>query len=234
MTLRDWSGDADPVVHGVDDRGCNILHVDMDAFFAMVELRDRPDLLGHAVIVGRSHGRGVVVSATYEARALGVHSAMPMGVAKRLAPNAVIIDPSRGKYQSASRQVMDVLRDHTPVLEAVSIDEAFLDVTSVIRVLGSPARIATAIREQMSSSLGLPCSVGVAPVTMAAKIASTMAKPDGMLVVPVAQLLPFLHSLPVGKLWGVGQSTQKRLHSVGVVTVGDLAAMPESRLASCV
>ncbi|MEI6623106.1 MAG: DNA polymerase IV, partial [Actinomycetes bacterium] len=217
-----------------NDVGCTILHVDMDAFFAMVEVRDRPELTGRPVIVGRSQGRGVVVSATYEARALGVHSAMPVGVARRLAPHAVFIDPSRGKYLSASRAVMGILREFTPAIEEVSIDEAFLDVSSVGRSVGSPTAIAIAIRERMSSQLGLPCSVGVAPVTMVAKIASTKAKPDGMLVVPYEGMLRFLHALPVGALWGVGESTEKRLHSVGVVTVGDIYKMPEARLARCV
>lgn len=217
-----------------DDTDCNILHVDMDAFFAMVEVRDRPELKGQPVIVGRSHGRGVVVSATYEARARGIHSAMPMGVARRLFPQAVYIDPSRDKYTAASRDVMAILRDFTPMTEVVSVDEAFLDVSRVLRSIGSPASIGARIRERMSAELDLPCSVGIAPVTMVAKIASTAAKPDGLLIVPKVSMLAYLHSLPVGKLWGVGGSTEKRLESVGVLTVGDIASMGEARLAHSV
>ena len=190
---------------GSDDTGCAVLHVDMDAFFAAVELRDRPELIGRPVIIGRSNGRGVVVSATYEARAAGVHSAMPMGRAMRSCPNAVIIEPSRGKYTEASAQVMTILNEVSAKVDAVSIDEAFLDVSGALRTFGSPAVIAAHIRARMASELRLPCSVGVAAVTMVAKIASTLAKPDGMLVVPVADTVAFLHSLPVGRLWGVGR-----------------------------
>lgn len=234
MSERQLQRAPNPAGLGSDDTGCHILHVDMDAFFAMVEVRDRPELKGQPVIVGRSHGRGVVVSATYEARARGIHSAMPMGVARRLFPQAVYIDPSRDKYTAASRDVMAVLRDFTPVTEVVSVDEAFLDVSSVRRSIGSPASIGAKIRARMSVELDLPCSVGVAPVTMVAKIASTAAKPDGLLIIPKDSMLAYLHSQPVGKLSGVGGSTEKRLASVGVLTVGDIASMGESRLAHSV
>ena len=162
---------------GSDDTGCAVLHVDMDAFFAAVELRDRPELIGRPVIIGRSNGRGVVVSATYEARAAGVHSAMPMGRAMRSCPNAVIIEPSRGKYTEASAQVMTILNEVSAKVDAVSIDEAFLDVSGALRTFGSPAVIAAHIRARMASELRLPCSVGVAAVTMVAKIASTKPSP---------------------------------------------------------
>ena len=216
---------------GSDDTGCAVLHVDMDAFFAAVELRDRPELIGRPVIIGRSNGRGVVVSATYEARAAGVHSAMPMGRAMRSCPNAVIIEPSRGKYTEASAQVMTILNEVSAKVDAVSIDEAFLDVSGALRTFGSPAVIAAHIRARMASELRLPCSVGVAAVTMVAKIASTLAKPDGMLVVPVADTVAFLHSLPVGRLWGVGQKSVRALDSIGVTTVAELASIPQARLA---
>lgn len=216
---------------GSDDTGCPILHVDMDSFFASVEIRDRPHLRGQPVIVGHSGGRGVVVSCTYEARARGIHSAMPMSIAHRTFPDAVYIEPSRGKYGAASKEVMAVLSEFTPEMEAISVDEAFLNVAGAARSIGSPVEVGKQIRIRMREHLRLPCSVGVAPVTMAAKIASTMAKPDGLMLIPKAQLVEFLHDLPVGRLWGVGDSTRKRLESIGVVTVGDLAAVPEARLA---
>lgn len=219
---------------GSDDTGCSVLHVDMDAFFAAVELRDRPELIGKPVIVGRPNGRGVVVSATYEARASGVHSAMPMGRAMRACPQAIIIEPSRGKYSTASGEVMALLNDVSSRVDEVSIDEAFLDVSGAARTLGSPATVAKLIRERMAQELNLPCSVGVATVTMVAKIASTLAKPDGMLLVPAADTVAFLHSLPVGKLWGVGAKTVGSLTAIGVYTVGDLAALPGPRLANAV
>lgn len=219
---------------GSDDTGCAILHVDMDAFFAAVELRDRPELIGTPVIVGRPNGRGVVVSATYEARASGVHSAMPMGRAMRACPQAVIIEPSRGKYTAASAQVMALLHDVSSRVDEVSIDEAFMDVSGAVRTLGSPTTIARHIRERMSGELNLACSVGIANVTMVAKIASTLAKPDGLLLVPAADTVAFLHALPVGKLWGVGAKTVASLRSIGVYTVGELAALPAPRLARAV
>ncbi|MGA9146245.1 MAG: DNA polymerase IV [Candidatus Nanopelagicales bacterium] len=219
---------------GSDDAGCNVLHVDMDAFFAAVELRDRPELRGRPVIVGRRNGRGVVVSATYEARAAGVHSAMPMGTAMRACPAATVIEPSREKYSAASRDVMAILNDVTAYVDEVSIDEAFLDVSGARRTLGSPTQVATEIRTRMKSHLQLPCSVGVGTVTMVAKIASTMAKPDGLLVVPAGDTVRFLHSLPVGRLWGVGSKTVKSLGAIGVYTVADLAALPPTRLAHAV
>lgn len=219
---------------GSDDAGCNVLHVDMDAFFAAVELRERPELIGRPVIIGRRNGRGVVVSATYEARAFGVHSAMPMGRALRACPNAVVIEPTRGKYSAASSDVMGVLNDVSARVDVVSIDEAFLDVAGAARTFGSPVEVATHIRRRMADELALPCSVGVARVTMVAKIASTLAKPDGLLVVPVGDTIRFLHALPIGRLWGVGAKTVAMLASIGVYSVSDLAQLPPTRLAHAV
>ena len=219
---------------GDDDTDCDVLHVDMDAFFAAVELRERPELRGLPVIVGRPNGRGVVVSATYEARAAGVHSAMPMGRAMRACPSATIIEPSGGKYSEASSQVMAILHEVSSRVDEVSIDEAFLEVSGARRTLGSPAAIAAHIRKRLKDELSLPSSVGVATVTMVAKIASTLAKPDGILVVPAADTVPFLHSLPVGRLWGVGAKTVTSLGAIGVYSVADLAALPPTRLAHAV
>jgi len=219
---------------GSDDSGCTILHVDMDAFFAEVELRDRPELRGRPVIIGRENGRGVVTSATYEARAHGVHSAMPMARALRASPHAVVIQPSMGKYSAASKEMMTILRGVTPRIEQVSIDEAFLDVAGAGRLLGSPATIAALIRQRAKAELDLPCSVGVASVTMVAKIASTLAKPNGVMLVPKSQTIEFLHSLRVQRLWGVGATTAAALAAIGVYTVADLAELPPNTLINAV
>ena len=215
---------------GTDDSGCHVLHVDMDAFFASVEVRDRPELRGLPVIVGRKEGRGVVLSATYEARRAGVHSAMPMALARHRCPQAVIVEPTRGKYLEASTAVMSVLADVTPKCEVVSVDEAYLDVSGSVRAMGSSGQIAVGIRQRVSAELGLTCSIGVAPVTLVAKAASTQVKPDGMLIVPAARMLEFLHSLPIGQLWGVGPGTEPKLKDLGIDTVGDLASTPVRRL----
>ncbi|MBD8060846.1 DNA polymerase IV [Oceanitalea stevensii] len=213
---RDW---------GSDDTGTSVLHVDMDAFFAAVELLDRPDLLGRPVIVGGEQ-RGVVLSATYEARRFGVHSAMPMSRARALCPQAVVLPPHHDTYTRVSRQVMAILGDVTPVMEKVSIDEAFLDVSGARRRLGPPVAIARALRERIHRELGVPASVGVAATKFVAKLASSHAKPDGLLLVPREATVPFLHSLPVGALWGVGERTRERLHVHGIDTVEALAAQP--------
>ncbi len=234
MTADQLRRDDGLPVLGSDDAGCNVLHVDMDAFFAEVELRDQPELRGRPVIIGRANGRGVVTSATYEARAHGVHSAMPMGRALRASPNAVVIEPSMGKYSEASAQMMQIFRSVSARVEQVSIDEAFVDVTGAVRLLGSPAAIAGLIRQRAKSELDLPCSVGVAAVTMVAKIASTLAKPDGLLVVPRAQTVEFLHSLRVERLWGVGGATGKALAAIGVYKVADLAELSSAILTNAV
>ena len=208
-----------------DDTGCTILHVDMDAFFASVEVRRRPELRGKPVIVGGST-RGVVAAASYEARRFGVRSAMPMGQALRLCRQAVVLPPDRAAYAEASDEVMAILRDVTPLVEPLSLDEAFLDVTGAQRLLGSPLQIARAIRSRVAAELRLTCSVGVAATKFVAKLASARCKPDGLLLVPAAQTLEFLHPLPVTVLWGVGARTAQPLHRLGVRTVGDLADIP--------
>ncbi|MFG1701851.1 DNA polymerase IV [Nonomuraea sp. M3C6] len=215
---------------GVDDSGCPILHVDMDAFFASVELLDRPELRGRPVIVGSPAGRGVVLSATYEARAQGVHSAMPMSRARRLCPQATIIPPSHGKYAEVSKGVMEIFHTITPLVEPIASDEAFLDVGGARRRLGPPAAIAATIREQVLDRFGITCSVGVASSKFVAKLASKQCKPDGLLVVPADQVVDFLHPLPVSALWGVGERTEQSLVRLGIRTVGDLARVPPNTL----
>jgi DNA polymerase-4 len=210
---------------GGDDTGCAILHVDMDAFYASVEVRRRPELRGKPVIVGGST-RGVVAAASYEARRFGVRSAMPMGQALRLCRHAVVLPPDRAAYSEASSQVMAILRDVTPLVEPLSLDEAFLDVSGSLQRQGRPAAIAQAIRARIAESLGLTCSVGVASTKFVAKVASARCKPDGLLVVPAADALAFLHPLPVTVLWGVGARTAEPLHRLGVRTIGDLAQTP--------
>ncbi|MFI7124227.1 DNA polymerase IV [Nonomuraea sp. NPDC050153] len=215
---------------GADDSGCPILHVDMDAFFASVELLERPELRGRPVIVGSPAGRGVVLSATYEARAHGVHSAMPMSRARRLCPQATIIPPSHGKYSEVSKGVMEIFHTITPLVEPIASDEAFLDVGGARRRLGPPAAIAAMIREQVLDRYGITCSVGVAASKFVAKLASKQCKPDGLLVVPADQVVAFLHPLPVSALWGVGERTEQSLVRLGIRTVGDLARVPTATL----
>src|SRR3954463_4941896 len=198
----------------------------MDAFYASVELLRRPELRGKPMIVGGGGTRGVVLSATYEARANGVHSAMPMMRARRLCPEAVIVSPTPGVYSQASENVMEVFRSVTPLVEPISLDEAFLDVRGAARRMGSPRQIGEWIRATVEDEQGITCSVGVAPTKFVAKLASARCKPDGLLVVPAAQVLGFLHPLPVSALWGVGERTAEALHRLGIRTVGELAATP--------
>ncbi len=213
-----------------DDSGCPILHVDMDAFFASVELLARPELRGTPVIVGAPGARGVVLSATYEARRFGVHSAMPMTRARRICPQATVIPPSHGKYGQISAGVMEIFQSITPEVEPLSVDEAFLDVGGARRRLGRPAAIARMIREQVAERYGITCSVGVAGSKFVAKLASRQCKPDGLLVVPADGVVEFLHPLPVAALWGVGERTEQALVRLGIRTVGDLANVPVSTL----
>ncbi|WP_433255578.1 DNA polymerase IV [Streptosporangium sp. CA-135522] len=215
---------------GADDTGCPILHVDMDAFYASVELRERPELKGTPVIIGAPGARGVVLSATYEARRFGVHSAMPMTRAQRLCPRAVVIPPSREKYAEVSRGVMEIFRSFTPEVEPIASDEAFLDVGGARKRLGPPAAIAAMIREQVVREHGITCSVGVAGSKFLAKLASQHCKPDGLLIVPVDRVVDFLHPLPVAALWGVGERTEQSLVRLGIKTVGDLARVPVDTL----
>ena len=213
-----------------DDTGCRILHVDMDAFYASVEMRDRPDLAGRPVIVGSPSGRSVVLSASYEARAFGVRSAMPALRARRLCPQAVFIQPRHAVYAAVSKEVMAVFRAVTPQVEPLALDEAFLDVSGTVRRLGSPARIGEMLRARIRDEQGLTCSVGVAPCKFVAKIASAHCKPDGLLVVPQEGVLGFLHPLPVSVLWGVGERTGQVLARFGLRTVGDIAHTPVAAL----
>jgi DNA polymerase-4 len=208
-----------------DDTGATMLHVDMDAFYASVEIKKRPELRGRPVLVGGGH-RGVVAAASYEARRYGVRSAMSMSEALRRCPRAVVLPPDRSAYQDTSAQVMAILRDVTPLVEALSLDEAFLDVSGAVRLLGRPGAIAAQIRRRVAEELQLTCSVGVASTKFVAKLASARCKPDGLLVVPVARVLDFLHPLPVTALWGVGARTGEQLHRLGIRTVGDLAGTP--------
>ena len=209
-----------------DDATATILHVDMDAFYASVELLERPELVDKPVIVGHPSARSVVTAANYVARRYGVNSAMPMAIALRRCPQAVVLEPHFERYQHYSRVVMDLLRDVTPLVEPLSIDEAFLDVAGARRLLGSPWRIGTDIRARVEQQTGLTCSVGAAATKYIAKLASSRAKPDGLLVVPRDETLAFLHPQPISALWGVGAKTAERLEWLGLRTVGDVAAAP--------
>ncbi len=213
-----------------DDTGCHVLHVDMDAFYASVELRERPELRGKPVIVGGGGNRGVVLSATYEARAYGVASAMPMSRARRLCPQAVIITPEHGRYSEASAGVMEVFRSVTPLVEPLSLDEAFLDVRGALRRFSSPRAVGEWIRATVQDEQQITCSVGVASTKFVAKLASAHCKPDGLLVVPADDVVSFLHPLPVAALWGVGEKTEEVLAKLGLRTVGDLASTPVATL----
>ncbi|MGO1545240.1 MAG: DNA polymerase IV [Gulosibacter sp.] len=224
MSKKDFGGRI--VGEVADDTTATILHVDMDAFFVEVELLDRPDLRGKPVVVGGVGGRGVVSSASYEARAFGVRSAMPIGQALRLCPHLEMLPGHMHKYRDASRVVMDIFREITPLVEPLSIDEAFLDVSGATRLFGSPTEIAKMIRKRVLERTGLPCSVGVAATKFVAKLASGKSKPNGLLVIPEQDTVGFLHRLPIGAMWGVGDVTEKRLHDRGIHTVFDLAHTP--------
>ncbi|MFI0795554.1 DNA polymerase IV [Micromonospora rubida] len=217
-----------------DDSDCPILHVDMDAFFASVEVRRRPELRGRPVVVGGVGPRGVVSSASYEARRYGVRSAMPTARARALCPRAVYLPPDFAQYTAASQAVMQIFRDVTPLVEPLSLDEAFLDVAGARRLFGAPAGIARRIRARVEREQGLTCSVGVAPSKFVAKLGSTRAKPDGLLVVPADRVLDFLHPLPVSALWGVGERSTETLRRLGLATVGDLAEAPFGMLRKAV
>jgi DNA polymerase-4 len=213
-----------------DDSTCTILHVDMDAFYASVELLGRPMLRGKPVIVGGAGSRGVVLSATYEARAFGVRAAMSMARAQRLCPQAVVIPPDHRRYARVSSGVMEIFRSITSVVEPLSLDEAFLDVSGARRRYGPPTAIAELLRARVHDEQGITCSVGGAPSKFVAKVASAHAKPDGLLMIPAESVVAFLHPLPVGALWGVGPRTEEQLHSLGVRTVADVAHLPRQVL----
>jgi DNA polymerase-4 len=213
-----------------DLRRASIMHVDMDAFFVSVELRARPDLRGRPVIVGFPAERSVVLSASYEARKFGVKSAMPMAVAHRLCPQATIIEPRHKLYYEVSGQLMAIFESITELVEPLSVDEAFLDVGGAIRRLGPPLEIGQLIRRRVAGELGITASVGIAASKFVAKIASTRCKPDGLLLIRPEQTVPYLHSLPVNALWGVGGKTAEVLARMGIRTVADVAATPVSSL----
>lgn len=207
----------------------DVLHVDMDAFYAAVSLLDRPELCGRPVVVGGGW-RSVVLSATYEARAFGVRSGMPMATARRLCPAAVVVRPDHDRYARVSEAVMAVFAEVTPRVEPVSMEEAFLDVSATARQWGTPGQIGQWIRDTVADEQGLTCSVGGAPTKTVAKMASRAAKPDGMRLVTRGEVVPFLHPLPVGALWGVGEATESELHRLGLHTVGQLAHVPVATL----
>lgn len=210
-----------------DDTGCTILHIDMDAFFASVAIRNRPELQGQPVIVGGGN-RGVVLSATYAARRSGVRSAMPMTRARRLCPRALVIAPDFEQFSAVSAALMETFRSVTPLVEPLSLDEAFLEVTGSLRRFDSPTQIAEHLRARITDEQRITCSVGVAATTQLAKLASRRAKPDGLIVVPRDEATAFLHPLPVEELWGVGEKTAVHLHRLGLRTVGDIAHAPVS------
>ncbi len=207
-----------------------ILHVDLDAFYAAVEQRDDPALRGKPVLVGGSARRGVVASCSYEARKFGIHSAMPMAEALRRCPKAIVVHHHMDRYAEASHRFFGILGDYSPEVEGLSLDEAFLDVTASERLLGDGPTIGRAIKQRVRDELSLVASVGVAPIKLAAKIASDIDKPDGLRVVPADGLLAFLHPLPMTRLWGVGDSTRAILASMGLSTIGDVARYPEGAL----
>ncbi len=206
-----------------------ILHVDMDAFYASVAERDDPTLKGKAVVVGMG-ARGVVSSANYAARKLGVRSAMPLGQARRLAPHAIFVPVNMERNAEVSRHVMEIFQAFTPLVEPISLDEAFLDVTGSKRLHGSGREIGAKIRARVESEEGITCSVGIASSKFIAKLASTYAKPNGMLEIHPDRILEFLHPLPVGAMWGVGPKTNEELQKIGLRTIGDIAMTPRQTL----
>lgn len=212
----------------------SMLHVDMDSFFVSVELLTRPELRGKPVVVAHDSPRSVISSASYEARRFGVRSAMPVSRAKQLCPALICIPPTRGIYREASREILRVFEEFTPLIEPLSIDEAFLDVAGSIKLFGPPVTIAERIRERVLSVTGLPASVGLAATKFVAKLASQRAKPDGILEVPPERTLDFLHPLPIDAMWGVGAATSAKLRARAIHTLGDLAREPLDSLSRAV
>ena len=205
-----------------------ILHADVDSFYASVEQRDDPRLRGRPVIVGR----GVVLAASYEAKAYGVRTPMGGSQARRLCPQAIVVDPRMAAYSDASKALFEVFEDTTPMVQALSIDEAFLDVRGIRRISGTPTEVAVRLRREVRERVGLPITVGVARTKFLAKVASGVAKPDGLLVVPPDREIAFLHPLPVERLWGVGAATAIKLHETGITSVGQIARVGETVLVS--
>jgi DNA polymerase-4 len=206
-----------------------ILHVDMDAFFASVAERDNPELKGKAVVIGMG-ARGVVSAANYEARKFGIHSAMPVGRARRLAPHAIFLPVDMARYQEVSEHVMEIFHTFTPWVEPISLDEAFLDVTGSQKLLGTGREIAVAIRKKVEEQEGITCSVGIAPSKFIAKLASANCKPNGMLEITSDRILTFLHPLPIQAMWGVGPKTAEVLERLGLRTIEDIAKLPRATL----
>ena len=209
-----------------------ILHVDMDAFFAAIEQLDEPSLRGKPVLVGSDGPRGVVAAASYEARAFGCHSAQPMVIATRLCPQRIVVSPRHSRYREVSRQVFAILQSFSPLIEPLSIDEAFLDVTGADRLLGTPQSIAAAIKQRIHDELGLTASVGVAPNKFLAKLASDLEKPDGLTIIEPDSIQEIIGPLPIKKMWGVGPATELKLRSFGIATFGDLQSWPSEILQS--
>jgi DNA polymerase-4 len=211
----------------VFDHSPALAHLDMDAFYAAVEQRDFPELRGKPVVVGGPDpkARGVVSTCSYEARPFGIHSAMPLRRAHQLCPDAVFVAGRMEVYQRESRRIMAILREYSPRVQPLSLDEAFFDLTGTRRLFGSPEETLRRIKERVREETDLTCSAGLAPVKFVAKIASDLEKPDGLVIVPPGGVLEFLHPLPVGRLWGVGPKTLERLTELGVATIGDLAAL---------
>ena len=206
-----------------------ILHVDMDAFFASVAERDNPELKGKAVVIGMG-ARGVVSAANYEARKFGIHSAMPVGRARRLAPHAIFLPVDMARYQEVSEHVMEIFHGFTPWVEPISLDEAFLDVTGSQKLLGTGREIAAAIRKKVEEQEGITCSVGIAPSKFIAKLASAHCKPNGILEITTDRILTFLHPLPIQAMWGVGPKTAEVLERLGLRTIEDIAKLPRATL----
>lgn len=215
---------------GADDTGTRILHVDMDAFYAAVEVMDDPSLKGLPLIIGAPDGRSVVSSASYEARQYGVRAAMPVSQAIRLCPSARIVLPHFDRYQAVSKQVMAVFESITPLVEPLSVDEAFLDVQGVRRLWGSPGQIAALVRERVEAEVGITCSVGVAATKHVAKMASTISKPDGLLIIAAADTLDFLAPRSVRAMWGVGPKAADALEARGIRTIGDIRESPQDMI----
>ncbi len=211
-----------------------ILHIDMDAFYAAVEQRDCPEFKGKPVVIGadprHGRGRGVVSTASYEARKFGIHSAQPISQAWRCCPHAVFLPVRMTRYISVSREIMKILSGYSPVLERISLDEAFLDITGSARMLGAPDQSASLMKKQILDETQLTASVGIGPNKLIAKIASDFQKPDGLTIVPPENVQSFLNPLPVRRLWGIGRQTERRLHDLGVSTVGDLVRFEEDFL----
>ena len=226
MSRRQFTAPHRTAAGPPDDTGCTVLHVDMDAFYASASLISRPELRGRPVIIGGASGRSVVLSATYEARTFGVTSAMPMARAQRLCPQAIIIEPDHRRYAAISEAIMATFATITESVEPLSLDEAFLDIAGALRRLGSPTRIAEQLRDTIADEQGITCSVGIASTKFVAKLASTLAKPDGLIVVPRDETVSFLHQLPVGAIWGVGDKTEEHLHRLGLRSVADIAHTP--------